>query len=530
MQIHPTRSAVDLAVAGIFVVGVGVVTTQPTITAWGSAMLIGLAVARAVTLVSVTRIRTAGFEMLWRGSARLVRVARGQSVELLAEVRNRDNRAARYVALRPIGSPSLSLDVNPSAGEVPASGRLEVTVRVQAPRVGHHGVYGLSLEVQGSPGLFEVPLTFANPYGIDVVPAPYGVSLRSARGGRSRSAADVGRPGPVSGDGLELREIRERQPGDPFKRIAWKASARRGRLMVRDYERDERDVVWLVLDASVELWAGPAGRAPLDRAIDEVAAVALAHLSRGDRVGLAVCGARPLAWIVPGRGPGHTAKLMQTLVEATWTYDADRSDLDDDDVAARVVEHLRPLEPEALSRLRPKDADGLPRLAARVARRAPFARAEIRGPSPSSCTLRGYLAAFGIHSPPRLEPDRPKSDPVLADLLARTFHSKPRASLVLLWSPPPDPGSRSVVAEALQGRPRRALDVRWVRMHLDESVLPNDSVDRAVRDAILMRTLIAESRGERLLRQMGIRVERMHRRATTKPEGPLDPPEPPAVR
>ena len=63
-------------------------------------------------------------------------------------------------------------------------------------------------------------------------------------------AADAGRPGPLSGDGYELRELRDHQPGDPFKRIAWKASARHGTLLVRDHEREERDVVWLLLDAS----------------------------------------------------------------------------------------------------------------------------------------------------------------------------------------------------------------------------------------------------------------------------------------
>ena len=31
----------------------------------------------------------------------------------------------------------------------------------------------------------------------------------------------------------EIRELREHMPGDPFKKIAWKASARRGRLLVR---------------------------------------------------------------------------------------------------------------------------------------------------------------------------------------------------------------------------------------------------------------------------------------------------------
>ena len=33
----------------------------------------------------------------------------------------------------------------------------------------------------------------------------------------------------MRGEGDDLRELREHQPGDPFRKIAWKASARRGR-------------------------------------------------------------------------------------------------------------------------------------------------------------------------------------------------------------------------------------------------------------------------------------------------------------
>ena len=181
MQLYPTESATHVAAAGIAMVGAGLALTQPAALAWGGAMLVGLAVARAVTLLGVARVRAAGFEMIWREKGRQRRVARGDAVELAAEVRNRDTRAARYVALRTVASPDLEITITPSSGEVPAGGRLAVTVRVVGPRVGRHGIFGLSLEVRGSPGLFEIPLTFANPFGIEVMPSAYRVLLRGAR-------------------------------------------------------------------------------------------------------------------------------------------------------------------------------------------------------------------------------------------------------------------------------------------------------------------------------------------------------------
>jgi uncharacterized protein (DUF58 family) len=43
--------------------------------------------------------------------------------------------------------------------------------------------------------------------------------------------------------------IREYIPGDPMKRIHWPTSARRGRLMVKEFELDPQAEVWLFLDA-----------------------------------------------------------------------------------------------------------------------------------------------------------------------------------------------------------------------------------------------------------------------------------------
>jgi len=84
------------------------------------------------------------------------------------------------------------VQVSPESDEVPPNTRLCVTLIVRGLRVGRHGLHGLSLEVESGPNLFEVPLTFANPFGVEVMPAPYAVWVRSGRGGRSRQQADEG--------------------------------------------------------------------------------------------------------------------------------------------------------------------------------------------------------------------------------------------------------------------------------------------------------------------------------------------------
>lgn len=519
MQLYPTSNAVHVASAGVAVVATGLVLSEPAVVAWGGAMLVGIAVARAVTWVGVSRVRAAGFEMLWRETVRSHRVLRGETVALAGEVRNRDTRAARFVGLRAIASPDLDVEITPRFGEVPAGGRLAVTIRVRADRVGRHAIFGLSLEVRGSPGLFEIPLTFANPFGIEVFPATYGVMLRTARGGRSRTVTDAGRSGPLSGDGYELREIREHRAGDPLKRVAWKASARRGKLLVRDHEQEERDVVWLVVDASVELWAGVPGEAPLDHAIDEASAVADAHLGQGDLVGLVVCATRTLARLPAARGPQQAARIAATLVTATTTLDHDRSGLDPEDVALRVLEHLRPLDPDLASGVSVADRQTLAGRATAALPRAPFSPLPVHGVDAADGALRGYLSAFAIPSPPRLEPERARADDTIAEFLADLTGSRPRPSLVYVWSPAPDPLRRPAVVQAITRHAHRRLEIRWVRLEFAKGLFrPSGALAQAAHRAVALRAELAQTVGERALKRLGVTVERIRARPPMRTE------------
>lgn len=546
MQLYPTRVAAHLAITGMAVVAVGVAAREPAVVGWGGAMLLAVAIARAVTLVSVARIRAAGFEMLWSGPRRVARTPRGGVVEIEAEVRNRDTLAARYVKLRAIASSQIEVEIEPAAGEVAASGRLKVKVRVRAPRVGQHGVHGLALEVHGASGLFEVPLTFANPYGIEVVPRPFATYLMQPRGGRSHLAASSGRPGRQRGEGTDLRELREHQPGDPFRRIAWKASARRGQLLVRDFEREERDVVWVVLEATTDLWAGPLGRAPLDLAIDEVAAVTTRHLGRGDRVGLYITAPGLKVVIPPDQGPGHGHKLAHALTVGCGTHDAHRSELDESDVAVRVLEHLRPLDARGLSDVRRGDLDKLAARADTMRARAPFAAAAPTGRSSRDRIMRRYLASFGIDSPPKGATDRREAEVTLVEALLHVARTKPRASLVHVVAPPPDEIALPKVGEAVRRVMRGGATVSWSSPPVEPSLAPpwDDPTTPAPDDepallarngrstfsevapiaaeAVLLRARVSQSRREAGLRKLGVRVVRVRHLAPAR-ETELDP-------
>jgi uncharacterized protein (DUF58 family) len=543
MQLFPSRTAAHLSIAALSVAGIGLVAREPAIVGWGGAILFAIALARAVTLISVARIRAAGFEMLWSGPRRVVRATRDVVIEIEAEVRNRDTLAARYIKLRPIASSQLEITIEPTAGEVVASGRLKVRVLVRAPRVGQHGLHGLALEVHGAPGLFEVPLTFANPFGVEVLPKPFAPYLTAPRGGRSRLSAAAGRPGRSRGDGSDLRELREHVPGDPFRRIAWKSSARRGVLLVRDLEREERDVVWVLIDASVELWAGPLGRAPLDLAIDEAAGICTRYLARGDRVGLAIYAAKLRTWILPDQGPSHGSKLAHALITSTGTHDASRSELDEADVAMRVLEHLRPLDARGLSDLRRGDLDRLASRAAALRPRAPFSPAAPEARSARERSLRRYLAAYGIESPARAEPERHDAGFALVEALVQITRQKPRASVVHIVAPAPsEVAHEKPLTDALRRLSRTGATVHWSMPHFEPALeAPFEPPTKAdgspsaemhagpqraaweevagiAASAVLVRTRVSVLKSEALLRRLGVRIARIRPTVQRRPE------------
>jgi uncharacterized protein (DUF58 family) len=285
-------------------------------------------------------------------------------------------------------------------------------------------------------------------------------------------------------------------------------------------EREERDVVWLVIDASVELWAGEEGRAPLDLAVEELGGVAARHLARKDKVGLVVFASRIRTWLAPDTGPLHAAKIAAALASTASVVDADRCELDEVELAARVAEHLRPLDPRGLSDVPRGQLESLATRAEAMRMRAPFAPRLPQAATPREQRLRHYLAAFGIEVPPRVDGEREKAEIQLAALLEKIAREKrKKASVVHIWAPPPGPESEPL-ERALKKLHARQVDIRWTMPSFEPALEPTSrgvpTVEDVVRGAVRLRVRASQSRAERAMRGMGVRARpvEVRRRAT----------------
>jgi uncharacterized protein (DUF58 family) len=541
MLLKPSAQAIALWLGGLCIISVGIFLRLPAVVAWGVGLWVGVALARALTQLRCAKVRRAGFEMRWRDPERSLRVARSQTVVLHAEIINRDRRAVRCTRIRALHDSNLRAGVTPASIEIPPQHSNTLTVAVEGARDGRHGIHGLALDLSSGPELFSVPLTFANAFGIEVLPKPYQRRAHSALGGRSRRESPFGFPRKRRGESGEFAEIRDHQVGDPLKRIAWRASARRGKLLVRDYELQEHEVVWLILDASVELWAGPPGSAPLDLAIDELSALADHHLGMGDSVGLAIVGARMLKWLEPQSGAQAIGRVLEACAFDTHTSDADRSGLDEHEVAQWVLEHLRAIAPHALAsratgaapsnelaesaeQSRTPSISQLAERAQAVLPQAPFPSGFVIAATQRERALRQYLASFGISSPARLQQDRSKTDMVIAEALTKIAQSRPRATRVYLCSPSPDSSTLAMLREALSRLSRRRVQLTWLPAAYEpaldllgqQNVADRGSL-RTVSEAVRLRMRVLSRQGDNALQRLGIRLYRPKRHSLPPP-------------
>jgi uncharacterized protein (DUF58 family) len=137
-------------------------------------------------------------------------------------------------------------------------------------------------------------------------------------------------PRRLPGVGVELLQLRDYVSGDALSRIDWKATARRGGLVSREYSEAQHLEILLVIDAGrgSRVRAGALDRLGL---YANVAARLAEHaVSIEDRVGLLVYADRTLSACLPDRGLRAVARLRRSLA----MLESDRGE--SDPVAAAI--------------------------------------------------------------------------------------------------------------------------------------------------------------------------------------------------
>ena len=128
--------------------------------------------------------------------------------------------------------------------------KLRLDARFLSPFAGRYIAKEVKVWTLGPLSLFEFAATIPASFSYKVYPRISEAALTSARilskGGRGVGEAAIDFPGP----GTEFHDLRNYQSGDDFRQINWKATARRGKLMVVERAREVGASCMLVLEAS----------------------------------------------------------------------------------------------------------------------------------------------------------------------------------------------------------------------------------------------------------------------------------------
>lgn len=273
---------------------------------WGLVGIVGgLA---AFDLFTVPRARRFS---LRRQTGRIASLGKLHEVEL--EI---NNHATRSVLVRIRDGVPAALTPDPAEFVLllePLS-RTNVSYNVRPNRRGRAPLEQIDVQVRSRLGLWRRLLRYEAVNEIHVYPDlkqldEYALLARTNR----LSLLGVRRVRRVGQD-HEFERLRDYTPDDNYKHIAWRVSARRQKLTVKDFQSSQSQRLLFLLDCGRMMTNEAAGLTLLDHALNSLLLLSYVALGRGDSVGL-LCFSDEIHSFVPPRGG---PRQMNVLLHAAF--------------------------------------------------------------------------------------------------------------------------------------------------------------------------------------------------------------------
>ena len=129
----------------------------------------------------------------------------------------------------------------------------------------------------------------------------------------ARSFVAARRKSQWRGEGRDFESMRDYVRGDEMRHISWTATARRGKLVTRQYQMERDQTILIALDAGRLMTARIENETKLDSAVHAALALMSAAARAGDNAGLLVFGRRIKAFLPPKRGAEHLDAALEAL-------------------------------------------------------------------------------------------------------------------------------------------------------------------------------------------------------------------------
>ncbi len=140
----------------------------------------------------------------------------------------------------------------------------------------------------------------------------------------------------VVGMGTDFAGFRPYTPGDAFRKIDWKTSAKRGNLIVKQYEMEKNVQVVCMIDTSGSMGNGYPDNTKLEYAIRAAVLLTYMGLERKDLIGACIFSDIVHSYVKPSLKPNHMYDVLEALAMAEPTGWSDY-----ENAVAHVIENTR---------------------------------------------------------------------------------------------------------------------------------------------------------------------------------------------
>ncbi|HTA37539.1 MAG TPA: DUF58 domain-containing protein [Candidatus Acidoferrales bacterium] len=227
------------------------------------------------------------------------------------------NRSARGVRVAVVETPvrTLRYDLDEAIGDVPARSRATILRPAMPVSRGEDHFGAMYVWYENALGLLRRRIRIEADATFRVYPDLSAVERYGALHVRNRLIEAGLRKMRLRGTGTEFESLREWSDGDAFRAIDWKATARRGKLMVAQHEVERSQNVMLLLDCGRLMTPRIDSQRKFDYAV--TAALSLASIAglASDRVGVVAFAGEILAASAPRSTRSSVAALSELLYD-----------------------------------------------------------------------------------------------------------------------------------------------------------------------------------------------------------------------
>ncbi|UCG87008.1 MAG: DUF58 domain-containing protein [Gemmatimonadota bacterium] len=252
--------------------------------------------------LTVTRQGPAGFSV-------------GRPVDYVYRWENHARRDASLV-LREVRPQLLGGVLQPRHLRVAARGRVLDSVRATPIRRGRETAGWFAVRSRGPLGLGQRQRRLDAPWTVTVYPSLPISRLKASIADAARRPEAGLRQARRLGEGSQFESLREWVPGDDTRHIDWKATARRSKVIARQFEEERRQQVLLVLDAGRLLTADVGGESRMEHSVRAALWLALAAYHHDDNIGIMVLADEIMHYVAPQRGKRGLRQVLDVLAVA----------------------------------------------------------------------------------------------------------------------------------------------------------------------------------------------------------------------